>query len=62
VAEDVAAPAQGGLGTLDGRLFLGAGDGAVELLAVQPAGGKPMDAAAWLRGRSGSIATIDPDG
>ena len=30
----------------DGRLFAGA----LELLEVQPAGGRPMDAAAWLRG------------
>ncbi|MBJ7470842.1 MAG: methionyl-tRNA formyltransferase [Solirubrobacteraceae bacterium] len=27
--------------------------GALELLRVQPAGGKPMDASAWLRGRAG---------
>ncbi len=34
------------LAARDGRLF--AGD--LELLEVQPAGGRPMDAAAWLRG------------
>jgi methionyl-tRNA formyltransferase len=35
----------------DGRLFFGCSDGALELLAVQPAGGKQMDAASYLRGR-----------
>lgn len=34
-----------------GRLFFGCSDGALELLAVQPSGGKEMDAAAYLRGR-----------
>ena len=33
-----------------GRLLLGG----LELLEVQPAGGRPMDAAAYLRGRSQS--------
>jgi len=32
------------------RLLLGTADGALELLTVQPPGGKPMDAAAYLRG------------
>ena len=35
----------------DGRLFFGCADGALELLTVQPAGGKAMDAASYLRGR-----------
>ena len=34
----------------DGRLLLGAGPGTLELLEVQPPGGKPMEAAAYLRG------------
>ncbi len=33
------------------RLLLVAADGALELLEVQPPGGRPMDAAAYLRGR-----------
>jgi methionyl-tRNA formyltransferase len=33
-----------------GRLLLGCADGALELREVQPAGGRPMDAAAFLRG------------
>lgn len=33
-----------------GRLLLGASPGTLELLEVQPPGGKPMDAAAYLRG------------
>jgi methionyl-tRNA formyltransferase len=39
----------------DGRLLYGTADGALELLRVQPAGGKPMDADAWLRGRGASV-------
>jgi methionyl-tRNA formyltransferase len=35
----------------DGRLLYGAAQGALELIEVQPPGKKPMDAAAWLRGR-----------
>jgi methionyl-tRNA formyltransferase len=38
--------AAGGLRAEDGRLLLGG----LELLEVQPAGGRPMDAAAYLRG------------
>jgi methionyl-tRNA formyltransferase len=48
-------PAPGALAAGDGRLFYGARDGALELLEVQPAGGRPMDAAAWLRGRGGAV-------
>jgi methionyl-tRNA formyltransferase len=40
-----------GMLTADGdRLLLGCADGALELLTVQPPGGRPMDAAAYLRG------------
>jgi methionyl-tRNA formyltransferase len=35
----------------DGRLLYGAVQGALELIEVQPPGKKPMEAAAWLRGR-----------
>ena len=39
--------------TADGdRLLLGCAEGTLELLAVQPAGGRPMDAAAYLRGHA----------
>jgi methionyl-tRNA formyltransferase len=34
----------------DGRLLLGAVEGALELVTVRPAGGKSMDAASYLRG------------
>jgi methionyl-tRNA formyltransferase len=43
-------PPPGGLVALDGRLLLGCADGALELRVVQPPGGRPMDAAAYLRG------------
>jgi methionyl-tRNA formyltransferase len=35
----------------DGRVLYGGVQGALELIEVQPPGKKPMDAAAWLRGR-----------
>ena len=39
--------------TRDGeRLLYGAREGALELLVVQPPGGRPMDAAAYLRGHA----------
>ena len=36
-----------------GRLIVGCGGGAVELLSVQPQGKKPMDGSAWLNGLRG---------
>jgi methionyl-tRNA formyltransferase len=47
--------ATGGAGALgvhasEGRLLLGCAPGVLELLVVQPPGGRPMDAAAYLRG------------
>jgi methionyl-tRNA formyltransferase len=44
-------PAQGELAAADGRFVLGCAEGALELLAVQPPGGRPMQAADYLRGR-----------
>jgi methionyl-tRNA formyltransferase len=46
----------GALAVSDGRLLLGAADGALELLEVVPAGGRPMDAASYLRGRGARLA------
>ena len=40
----------GRLAAADGRLLLGCAAGALELLEVQPPGGRPMDAAAYVRG------------
>ncbi|HEX2070319.1 MAG TPA: methionyl-tRNA formyltransferase [Thermoleophilaceae bacterium] len=51
-----ATPAPGVLAARDGRLLYGAADGPLELLEVQPAGGRPMDAAAWLRGHGAALA------
>jgi methionyl-tRNA formyltransferase len=48
-------PAPGELATADGKLLYGAASGALELLQVQPAGGRAMDAAAWLRGHTAAI-------
>jgi methionyl-tRNA formyltransferase len=38
-------------------LALATADGRLELLRVQPAGGRPMDAAAYVRGRPGILGT-----
>jgi methionyl-tRNA formyltransferase len=40
----------------DGRLLYGVSGGALELLEVHPAGKRPMDAAAWLRGHAARLA------
>jgi methionyl-tRNA formyltransferase len=52
VAREVggAPPPPGALAAVDGRLLLGAAGGALELVTVQPPGGRAMDAAAFLRG------------
>jgi methionyl-tRNA formyltransferase len=49
------APPQGALAAVDGRLLYGTADEALELLEVQPAGGRAMEAAAWLRGHGAQI-------
>jgi methionyl-tRNA formyltransferase len=41
----------GELVTRDSTLLYGAAQGALELVEVQPAGKRPMEAAAWMRGR-----------
>jgi methionyl-tRNA formyltransferase len=51
----VAPPPPGVLAARDGRLLYGAAGGALELLEVQPPGGRPMAAAAWLRGHPKAI-------
>jgi methionyl-tRNA formyltransferase len=48
-------PARGALAARDGQLLYGTADGALELLEVQPAGGRPMDADAWLRGHGSAL-------
>jgi methionyl-tRNA formyltransferase len=44
------APAVGRVAASEGRLLLGTGAGVLELLEVQPPGGRPMDGASYLRG------------
>jgi len=45
-----ATPLRSGLYEREGRLLLGCREGELELLEVQPAGGRAMDGAAYLRG------------
>jgi methionyl-tRNA formyltransferase len=52
VRPDVTDLAQGELAARDGALLFGAESGGLELLEVQPAGGRRMDAAAFLRGHA----------
>jgi methionyl-tRNA formyltransferase len=52
---DAPPPPPGEFATGDGRLLFGCVDGALELLEVQPAGGRPMDAAAYLRGHAAAL-------
>jgi methionyl-tRNA formyltransferase len=44
--------ASGVLAAVEGRLLCGTGEGALELLVVQPPGGRAMQASAFLRGHS----------
>jgi methionyl-tRNA formyltransferase len=56
------APPPGQLAERDGRLLFGTASGALELLQVQPGGGRAMDAAAWLRGHGRALARHHPSG
>jgi methionyl-tRNA formyltransferase len=56
VADPHGAPDPGELAANDGRLLWGCDAGALELLTVQPPGGRAMDAAAYLRGHAGRFA------
>ena len=56
VAGSPVAPKPGSLVVDEGALLLGCGGGALELLEVRPAGGKTMDAQAFLRGQGRALA------
>ena len=53
---DPGGPAPGELRSRDTRLLFGAADGALELLEVQPPGGRAMPAGDWLRGHGAALA------
>ena len=59
VVSDAPPPPPGEFDASDGRILFGCVDGALELLEVQPAGGRPMDAGAYLRGHA---AALSPNG
>ena len=53
---DAPPPPPSELAVHDGRLLAGFVDAALELLEVQPPGGRPMDAAAYLRGHGARLS------
>jgi methionyl-tRNA formyltransferase len=53
-----AEPQPGALVAADGRLWLGCARGALELLEVQPPGGRAMTAAEWLRGSGARLVAV----
>ena len=55
VAADGAGIDEGALAARDDRLLLGTSSGALELLEVQPPGGRAMGAGDWLRGRGAAM-------
>jgi methionyl-tRNA formyltransferase len=55
VAPAAVAVGAGELAVSDGSLLYGSADGALDLLEVQPAGGRAMDAAAYLRGHAAKL-------
>ncbi|MFL5886988.1 MAG: methionyl-tRNA formyltransferase [Thermoleophilaceae bacterium] len=56
ISDPHVAPDPGDLVVSDGHLLWGCAAGALELLTVQPPGGRPMEAAAYLRGHAGRLA------
>jgi methionyl-tRNA formyltransferase len=54
--------AEAPLAAATGRLFAATGEGALELLELQPPGGGRMDAASFLRGWRGPLEVGAPDG
>ncbi len=57
VAPSAARVAAGTVALVEGRVVLGVADGALELVAVRPAGRGSMAAAAWWRGRRAGDST-----
>jgi methionyl-tRNA formyltransferase len=56
-AANGAPPPAGALLAAGGRLLLGCSGGALELLEVQPAGGRPMEAADYVRGHATKLGS-----
>ena len=59
-APDEVPPPAGELAESEGRLLLGTAAGALELIEVQPPGGRAMDAGAWLRGHGAAATGKNP--
>lgn len=48
----------GDISVIDGRIIVATGNGGIELLEIQPAGKRPMEASAWLRGARFTTASL----
>ena len=48
----------GELSSQDDSLIVGCGQGALEVIELQPAGRNPMSGSAWARGRRGALGTL----
>ena len=48
----------GELTVVEGRLYVATGDGILELVEVQPAGGRRMSGVEWARGRQGPLGSL----
>jgi methionyl-tRNA formyltransferase len=60
IPSDVSGPEPGVMAVEGGRVLLGARDGVLEVLEVQPEGKGRMAAADWMRGRRGAPARLEP--
>lgn len=56
---DTAAGVPGEISVVDGHLFVATGKGGLELLEIQPAGKRQMEASAWLRGAHFTTAALN---
>lgn len=56
---DTAAGVPGEVSVVDSHLFVATGKGGLELLEIQPAGKRPMEASAWLRGARFTKASLN---
>jgi methionyl-tRNA formyltransferase len=57
--ETIDAASQGELQLSAGRVVLGLADEAIEVITIQPPGGRPLAAVDWMNGRRGEPLRLD---